>query len=260
MVLLEAPRYLSELEDGKKRYKIQFNRSPEYFKKNGIIDGGHNTLALSLYILEVFSKESKKETYWSNIRNILEDHKDIILSEIKTKDECKNIHIPVEFIYPTQDSEKDLKVYLQSLHEITRARNTNSQLKATALDNYEHIYDGLKKGLDSKIVENVRWRENAPQRIDLTEIFSILGIVLANQKISDDINNVVELRDKSKSNINLLWKQKKKTTKIITDLLKNEDVCTMINGEYTITHPLIQSAMLLTNDLFLLSRLYRRIF
>ena len=138
-VLLASSRY-ERLE--RSRIKID----PANPQIEGILDGGHNTLAIGLYILEqaldyhgeTLSGATKNwETFkslWKTNRNTIESYlRDTQSGEAENK---LDFLVPVELLVP-RDTNDTACVYsfINNLLEVCEARNNNAELQLTAKAN-----------------------------------------------------------------------------------------------------------------------------
>lgn len=184
-VLLAASNY-EKLERG--RIKI----CPENLEIEGILDGGHNTLAIGLYILkqavgyhgESISKSSKT---WDDFKKIWEDKRNMIdayLTQIKKGEEPDDLNflVPVELIVP-RDINDTACVYAfkNDLLEICEARNNNVELQLPAKANQKGYFEDLKELLEShniNIARRVEWKTNDGGEIKAQDIIALSWIPL----------------------------------------------------------------------------------
>lgn len=157
-ILLASSSY-EPLERG--RYRLSFTPHDEV---EGILDGGHNTLAIGSYILseaelalgnrppkksEVSIWDSFKQT-WTIRRADIEEYLSL-LREDKTalKEQgisTLNFSIPVELLVPTDPSDAlCVENFRTSLLEICDARNNNAQLTQGTKGNQEGLFDSFNE-------------------------------------------------------------------------------------------------------------------
>lgn len=125
----------------------------------GVLDGGHNMLAIGLHMLSrvadprVLSRISRWEEMkesWDEMRSDLEQIKDEF-----------NFLVPVELIVPADvEDEQIVQQFEMSLLDICAARNNNAQLTQETKANKRGFYDHIREHLDKSIAEKVEWKSN----------------------------------------------------------------------------------------------------
>ena len=155
-ILLASSSYES-LDRG--RYRLSFASHDEV---EGILDGGHNTLAIGSYILseaehalgyrppkknEVTIWDSFKQT-WMNRRTDIEEYLSLLREEkaaLKEKGiSTLDFSIPVELLVPTDPNDAlCVENFRTSLLEICDARNNNAQLTQGTKGNQEGLFDSF---------------------------------------------------------------------------------------------------------------------
>lgn len=163
------------------RYALTFG-DPQV---EGILDGGHNTLAVGLYVLKLALGDSlalKKAKKWQDFKELWEASRGAIAdfrAKISSDDLELDVLIPVELLLPS-DPEDDLIVadFSGSLLDICAARNNNVQLKAETKANQSGYFDNLKEVLPPGIAERVEWKTNDGGEIKSADIVALLWIAL----------------------------------------------------------------------------------
>ena len=222
-VLLAASDYES-LDRG--RYRVFFN-DPD---TEGILDGGHNTLAIGLYILrkakdawnnfgdETASfatptdKDIKHINTWSDFKEAWNTYRDLIDwyqialrksdSDTSETETPLDVLIPVELIVPSDPTNPIiLEDFKLDLLEICSARNNNVQLTTSAKANKHGYFDILKSLLakeDSKLAADIEWKTNDAGSIKPQDIITLCWIPLAlvpdiaNGEIKDDNDKAID--------------------------------------------------------------------
>ena len=141
-----------ELE--RNRYELQI-KDPS---TEGILDGGHNMLAIGLHLLSPFlsAAELKKIKFWDNMKEAWQTYR----SQIGDDEQSLRFLVPVEMIVPTDDDEETLDQFMSSLLEICAARNNNAQLADEAKANKKGYYDAIRDFMDEDFSKRVEWRTN----------------------------------------------------------------------------------------------------
>ena len=173
----------------------------------GILDGGHNTLAIGLYTLKKAYdyceiKFPKGIKIWSDFKDIWEKSKDILekyLEYLKNNHDVKDLdyYIPVEIIVPRDV--KDLVCvtsFVNSLFEICYARNNNAQLTDSDKANHKGFYDDLKAYMERKnpdLASRIAWKSNEGGEIKAQDIVA-LSLIPLNliEPIKDDSEKTIE--------------------------------------------------------------------
>ena len=153
----------------------------------GILDGGHNTLAIGLHILSVASvepKELKKVKAWPDFKEAWVANHDKVkaLKAAAGSGEGGPLDflVPVEVLIPS-DPEDDLRLeaFTSSLFEICAARNNNRQLADEAKANKKGLYDYLRTTVPVDIAKRVEWKPNDGGDVKIRDIVALAWIPLA---------------------------------------------------------------------------------
>jgi hypothetical protein len=132
----------------------RFNLSFEDQRFEGVLDGGHNTLAIGLHILDAFGVDIRKIKIWDDFLEVWnQQDEDAVYSLV---DELK-FAVPIEIIYPT---EKAAPNFIETVFDISDARNNNDSLSSTTKHDHQGYYEILKESLDESINEKVEWKDN----------------------------------------------------------------------------------------------------
>ena len=151
-ILLGTSDY-SELQ--RRRYELKFN-DPAY---EGLLDGGHNMLALGIHLLSQVMKDKdiKKLRLWEDMKKAWEIHRD----QVAALREEFDFKVPVELLVPSDlDSEEVVAEFQMALIDICAARNNNAQLTTEAKSNQRGFYDQIRSRMPDNIAERVEWKTN----------------------------------------------------------------------------------------------------
>ena len=141
---------------------LQRNRYQLYFDdpaSEGILDGGHNMLAIGLFILSkvLDEKAIRKLKLWEDMIEAWNENRDEIE---ELKDELDFL-MPVELIVPADlQDEEMVETFRYSLLDICAARNNNAQLTQETKANQRGFYDEIRKRMPKKIADRVEWKSN----------------------------------------------------------------------------------------------------
>ena len=151
-VLLGTSDY-RELE--RRRYELHF-QDPAY---EGLLDGGHNMLALGLYLLsDVMAPTAwRKLKMWEDMKAAWSEHRDAVRER---RDEYR-FKVPVELLVPS-DLQDDgvVSAFRLALVDICAARNNNASLTLEARSNQRGFYEEIRKRTDPVLEPRVEWKTN----------------------------------------------------------------------------------------------------
>lgn len=184
-VLLGATKY-ETLDRGRVRAVFQER------DKEGILDGGHNTLAIGLHILRlagVPDAKIKKAKDWVSFRALWGAAEPDVkqfrgeLSAFGTQepdDDELNFLVPVELIVP-RDPEDMVVVdqFQSSILEICAARNNNAELVVSAKSNQAGLYEDLKKLLPHEISQRIEWKVGEGGTVKVADLIAMTWIPLS---------------------------------------------------------------------------------
>lgn len=207
----------------------------------GIMDGGHNTFAIALYMIDVLFEGSQKIRDWEGCKTFWKNNLAEIQKRFEENKEKFSFTIPVEIITPNDDLDA-LQEYYDYISEICSARNNNVQLSETAKGNQVGIYDYLKKTLPNS--DEVIWKTGKSGTIRSESIISLATLPLIflqhNILLPKDINNLNRVS---------IYSQKSKCVDYFNQILSHKDISHDIKGKHILTSERVKSALDLTYDL-----------
>lgn len=161
------------------RYALTFNDR----KLEGILDGGHNSLAIALFLLKragASEAQVRKVKIWSEMKELWGKYlPELEALRRKADDSSLNALVPVEILFPAAaNDENSVNEFLSSILFICAARNNNAQLKSETIANKGGVFDSLKDALPAEILENVAWKTNDTGRIDSRFLVALAWIPL----------------------------------------------------------------------------------
>ena len=246
-ILLASSNY-EELE--RKRIKI----IPDNKEIEGILDGGHNTLAIGLYILgqameHVGESIKRGAKTWDDFKLLWGDNRDIIddyLSEVKNDPSNKDLDflVPIELLVPSDiNDSRAVSAFKDALIEICAARNNNVQLQTSAKSNQRGYFDELKKLFKEHnplISDRIEWKTNDGGDIKAQDVIALSWIPL---------NLITPVMDESGRKIesiapNKLYSSKGGCLKQFEKLMSSPDVTSNIEDNYKheLTNKEVESA------------------
>ena len=136
------------------RFRLCFN-DPDI---EGILDGGHNMLAIGLHMLQQVMDEKawRRIKFWDAMKEAWVENRDLI-EAIK---DSFDFYVPVELLVPSGSTEDDKDAFLMPLLEVCEARNNNAQLPIEAKSNKQGFYDAMKAVMPDSFRKRVEWRPN----------------------------------------------------------------------------------------------------
>lgn len=167
-------------ERDRSRFQLHFE-DPD---REGVLDGGHNLMAIALTLLQlvgVSDSEIRKIKYWDELKARWEKElKEIEALKRNEDSDALNARVPVEIIAPrieTGDGNATAE-FNNLILSICANRNQNAQLAADAIANQSGVFDFLKACLPEDLVDEVTWSTNDNKRIDPRMLVSLTWIAL----------------------------------------------------------------------------------
>lgn len=190
-VLLAASEY-EVLE--RNRYRI----SIEDAETEGILDGGHNTLAIGLYILrnafdyagspfpKGISKWSEFKAFWQENRELISQYQSALRESRASGEEVQgdlDAYIPVELLLPVEPGDFEVEAAFRSnLLDICAARNNNVQLTTGTKANQQGYFDALRNILEKRnrfVADKIEWKTNDGGTIKVADLIALAWIPLS---------------------------------------------------------------------------------
>ncbi|WP_435653029.1 hypothetical protein ACSC9T_06480 [Pseudomonas putida] len=226
------------------RFRLFFD-DPEL---EGILDGGHNTLAAGRHILrQVLTEElgatkaeiqMKKVRTWEGLKEQWITHQGLLT---KHRSKVSTALMPIEVIYPGEGPTAYAD-FQDKVLVINAARNNNAELTAETKDSKLGYYDEIRSSIDPKLSSDVEWKLNDGGRVKVRDLLALALIPLSVLDFRS-VNSVV-------SNPSLLFASKGQCVKIYSSLLNEESVTTDKKGNIVqIVDPSVKSALSLMKDM-----------
>lgn len=189
--LLIASSHYENLE--RNRFRLFF----EDRQTEGILDGGHNALAIGLYVLRLALEEHGDKMppsirTWSDFKDAWESNKtkieDFVRHTRKEENDGESTTpldtlVPVELLLPRdQDDRNCLDEFNANLLDICAARNNNVQLTTSTKANKHGYFDAFRQLLKEKdpdVADRVEWKTNDGGDIKAADIISLAWIPLS---------------------------------------------------------------------------------
>lgn len=188
--ILVASANCRELE--RRRYHMTFD-NPAI---EGILDGGHNTLAIGIHILATAygdQKAVRKIKSWPDFKAAWVEGREQIdalkASAASGEGGPLDFLVPVEVLIPTDaEDPMSLEAFTSSLFEIGAARNNNKQLADEAKANKKGLYDYLREMLPAEIAKRVEWKSNDGGEVKVRDLVALAWIPLSSATLPTGVS------------------------------------------------------------------------
>ncbi|WP_316181685.1 MULTISPECIES: hypothetical protein [unclassified Bradyrhizobium] len=246
----------------RRRYGLRFENT----HIEGILDGGHNMLAIGTHILSIATNDiriARKLKRWPDFKQAWEENRAAVaaLRKISAADDGEigplDFLIPIEILVPSDVENPDIvQQFNSSLLDICAARNNNVELRLETKANQKGYYEALSQALPTDIVPRVEWKTNDGGEIKVRDLISLAWIPLSMLDLpSDEDGRQIEAPIPQN-----IYRNKGECVKLFDRLMGNPQVSRKTDGEYT--HELhseaVKSALQLAGQLpELYDRIYR---
>lgn len=230
------------------RYRLTFENT----KIEGILDGGHNALALGTHILMHALGDNavkRKVRTWADFKEQWEEADGEIKSLVALKsddddfdDAALDFLVPVEILVPSDVEDAEVtEAFSNSLLSICSARNNNVQLTPETKAAKKGFYEVLRGALPSEIEERVEWKTNDGGDVKVRDLIALAWIPLT----------TLEIEDMPKVLPQNIYRNKGELAKLFDDLMSRDDVSAPTDGDYTrkVHNKQVKSALQLAGDL-----------
>ncbi|ODT96896.1 MAG: hypothetical protein ABS82_02660 [Rhodanobacter sp. SCN 67-45] len=252
--ILVGASYYEKLQ--RNRYSLSFENT----KIEGILDGGHNSLALGIHILTraVGPEVARKIKRWPDFKAAWEANREAVEALRKIKPEhdgydevALDFLVPIEILVPSDvDDEEMVEEFNHSLLSICSARNNNVQLTLETKAAKKGFYEVLRAALPPEIEKRVEWKTNDGGEVKARDLVAMSWIPLS----------CLELDGLPAIPPQNIYRNKGECAKLFDELMSREDVTQPTDGEYTreVSNPAVISALKIAAELPLLyDRIYK---
>lgn len=226
------------------RYRVVFE-DPDV---EGILDGGHNMLAIGLFML----KEILEEREWKQIKS----WDDLLAiwpryaAELESRKDQFTTLIPVELLVPARDDQETVNDFRAALIDICAARNNNAQLPLEAAANKKGFYEEIKAQVPEELAQRVEWKPNTweaedePRPVKVRDLVALAWIPLNLL----DAEQALPIRTSvSPQNI---YRNKGECSKLFDDLMRHPAVTKKGDASrHQLIHDGVRSAFRVLGDL-----------
>ncbi len=215
---------------------------PQNREIEGILDGGHNTLAIGLHILtnalgyQGASLPRGAKT-WDMFKSLWEENRDMVDAYIDAlrsdpEDNSLDFYVPVELLVPRDASDVGcVESFKNDLLEICAARNNNVQLQVSAKANQLGYFDTLKALFDQHnpaLSDRIEWKTNDGGDIKAQDIIALTWIPLSLiTPVCDEYGKPIEA-----VSANSLYSRKGSCLKQFEKLMSSSDVTSETSSDY----------------------------
>jgi hypothetical protein len=219
----------------------------------GVLDGGHNLLAIALHILrsalgEDAERVLRKVRRWEDVIDVWAENIDRI-EQIKPS---LQFLTPVEVVYP-QRGAQGRDDFQNAILAVARARNNNAELTEETKANKAGYYEAIREALDPKLVSEIEWKTNDGGRIKVRDLVALSWVALS--KLRD---NGEELPGVDGFDPVSIYNSKGACVAALNDLMESDKVSVKAKGEMRqLTHAGVKAAFSMMKDL---PRLYDLIY
>ena len=188
--ILVASANCRELE--RRRYHMTFD-NPAI---EGILDGGHNTLAIGTHILSVAlddPKAIKRIKAWPDFKALWHaerDKVDALKAQVNSGEGGPlDFLVPIEILIPSDaEDAMSMEAFTSSLFEICAARNNNKQLADEAKANKKGLYDYLRGQVSADIAKRVEWKSNDGGEVKVRDLVALAWIPLSSAALPEGVS------------------------------------------------------------------------
>lgn len=227
--------------------------------KEGILDGGHNTLAIGLHILKlagVADAKLRKARDWASFRQLwaasdgdvrqFRGAMSAFGSQEPVDDELSFL-IPVELIVPSDpDDVVVIDRFQSSILEICAARNNNAELVVSAKSNQAGLYEQLKNLLPPSIAERIEWKAGEGGVVKVSDLIALTWIPLS---VLDPMPTDPGEKAVVPPIAQNLYRNKGECLVKFDDLMRLDAVTSEHNGKLELRNPRVLSALKVAADL-----------
>lgn len=208
----------------------------------GILDGGHNMLAIGTHILASAVDDErllKRIKTWDDFKITWTENRESIEA---IKDDLTFL-VPVELLVPADlEDEAVVAEFRSELLEICSARNNNAELTEETKANQRGFYEAIKAALPRDVADRIEWKSNiAGGDVKVRDIIALSWIPLS-------LLDKLPVKAPAPQNI---YRNKGECAKLFNQLMGNETISrrALDGPTYTLQDRAVQSAIKILGDL-----------
>lgn len=171
----------------RQRYELTFSNPV----LEGVLDGGHNALALGMWILKasgVDDRSMARIRLWADFKDLWDENLEQIQNAVRDDSQTDlDVLVPVELLVPLDpEDDVDVEAFSSALLDICAARNNNAQLKAETQANQRGYFEALKAEMPAYIADEIEWKTNDGGRIKAADVISLAWVPLSKLQLPND--------------------------------------------------------------------------
>jgi hypothetical protein len=212
----------------RKRYRLTFEK-PQI---EGILDGGHNMLAIGTYLLKQVMEDTralKRVKTWPDFKEAWTANRTEIdklkADEGNAEGGPLDFFVPIEVLVPADLEDDDVVAeFSESLLDICAARNNNVELTLETRANKKGYYEELRRYLPKEIAARVEWKTNAGGDIKARDLVALAWIPLSLIELPPSVSAPNRVK---------IYSSKGECSKAFDELMGDPSVSKATGGEYT---------------------------
>ena len=224
------------------RYRI----APVNQRIEGILDGGHNTLAIGMYILNKAleaddQKISHKVKNWEEFKSSWKMNHDIV-EEYLVQEKGKtgspvDFLIPVELQVPADMNDTDgVQNFRDHLFDICESRNNNVELQLSAKVHQNGYFNELELMMrehNENIADRIEWKTNDGGAVKVQDLIALSWIPLQLVDPVHEAKDPEKIFNPSEFKETYMYSSKGQCLKLFERLMSSPDVSEKSAGDYT---------------------------
>lgn len=213
--------------------------------REGIMDGGHNALAIAQFIVCKLFPEVKMFKTWVDCKEFWKENESEIIARFNKfgGNDSFQFSIPIEIVFPSTD-DGGFDEYYQTISQICTARNTNVQLRQATQDNQVGIYEILKENLSC--ADRVIWKSGQAGDIKVEDVVSMAVIPLIFLQENGYLPNDRSIKTFSAISV---YSQKSKCVDFYGEVLKHKEISEKREDKFVLKNSLVESALKMVDDI-----------
>lgn len=160
--------------------------------KEGILDGGHNTMAIGMHVLRIAGVPEarvRKTKDWASFRDLWDAQANAVKKfrgelaafgqQEPSDDDELSFLIPVELIVPSDlDDVVVVNDFQSSILEICAARNNNAELAVAGKSNQAGFFEDLKTLIPAQITDRIEWKVGEGGAVKVSDLIALTWMPL----------------------------------------------------------------------------------
>lgn len=224
----------------------QYRIAPVNQRIEGILDGGHNSLAIGMYILsKALEKNNKKIPNriknWEEFKAKWKENHDIV-EEYLTQ-EKGNVKSPVDFLVPIElqvpadmTDTTGVQNFRDHLFDICESRNNNVELQLSAKVHQNGYFNELELMMrehNENIADRIEWKTNDGGAVKVQDLIALSWIPLQLVDPVHEAKDPEKIFNPSEFKETYMYSSKGQCLKLFERLMSSPDVSEKSAGDYT---------------------------